>query len=74
MLSPCYSQFKLTGQRGKMPRKRQREMEMKWARESCGESEITRASKDIVSVAPLTVRQLSLHLIQGSFFGDFCFL
>jgi len=51
MLSPCYSQFKLTGQRGKMPRKRRKEREKKWARESCGESEITRASKDIVRVA-----------------------
>jgi len=59
MLSPCYSQFKLTGQRGKMPRKRQGKREKKWARESCGESEITRASKDIVRVAPLTAIQLS---------------
>jgi len=68
MLSPCYSQFKLTGQRGKMPRKRQGKREKKWARESCGESEITRASKDIVSVAPLTAIQLSFYLILRSLF------
>jgi len=60
MLSPCYLQFKLTGQRGKMPRKRRLEREKKWARESCGESEITRASKDIVRVPSLTAIQLSL--------------
>jgi len=51
-----------------MPRKRWKGGEKKWARESCGESEITRASKDIVRVAPLTAIQLLLYLILRSLF------